>query len=283
MKILVTGSNGYLAKGIITNLLNDGHQVICVDIKNDEFDSRAEYFSCDLFEISNPYEYFNQPEVLLHLAWRNGFDHQNLSHIDDLSKHFKFIQDVAKSGVKKICVLGSMHEIGFHEGSINENTICKPMNYYGVCKNTLRELVELLAKEYDFIYQWIRAYYIVDYSVRSNSIFSKIARAFINNEKYFPLNSGLNQYDFIEYDKFSFQVSSVVNQDRINGIINCCSGYPEQLGTRIEKFIRQYNIDIELKYNCFPDREYDSKAIWGDSGKIINILKNRESKESNEK
>ena len=32
------------------------------------------------------------------------------------------------------------------------------------------------------------------------------------------------------------------------------------------------NTDIKLQYGAFPDRPYDSKAIWGDDKKISNIL-----------
>ncbi|MFR3431567.1 MAG: hypothetical protein ACLTTH_16475 [Holdemanella porci] len=32
----------------------------------------------------NPYEYFENPDVLLHLAWRDGFVHTSPFHIQDL-------------------------------------------------------------------------------------------------------------------------------------------------------------------------------------------------------
>ncbi|MBP3710259.1 MAG: hypothetical protein J6I73_07660 [Treponema sp.] len=37
-----------------------------------------------------------------------------------------------------------MHEVGFHEGSINENTPCNLLSLYGVAKNVLRQMAELL-------------------------------------------------------------------------------------------------------------------------------------------
>lgn len=48
------------------------------------------------------------------------------------------------SGVGKLVVLRSMHEVGFHEGSINENTPCNLLSLYGVAKNVLRQMAELL-------------------------------------------------------------------------------------------------------------------------------------------
>ena len=42
MNILVTGANGYLGQGIVSSILDRGHDVIAVDFNVDRVDSRAE-------------------------------------------------------------------------------------------------------------------------------------------------------------------------------------------------------------------------------------------------
>ena len=61
-------------------------------------------------------------------------------------------------------------------------------------------------------------------------------------------------------------------QDRINGIINVCTGKPMSLADRVEKFLRDKNYKIKLDYGAFPDRPYDSPGTWGDPTKINRIL-----------
>lgn len=63
-------------------------------------------------------------------------------------------------------------------------------------------------------------------------------------------------------------------QDKVNGIINICSGRPEKLADRVERFIKENGYKIKLEYGAFPDRPYDSKAVWGNSAKIDIICKN---------
>ena len=46
------------------------------------------------------------------------------------------------------------------------------------------------------------------------------------------------------------------------------------LGEQIEKFIADNNFDIKLDYGAFPDRPYDSPAVWGDNSKIKQIMEN---------
>ena len=45
------------------------------------------------------------------------------------------------------------------------------------------------------------------------------------------------------------------------------------LADRVERFIKENDYDIKLKYGAFPDRAYDSDAVWGNSEKIKKILK----------
>ena len=272
MKILVTGANGYLGQGIVKAILERGNQVMAVDFKVDHVDERAEKIPCNLFEIENPYNHFGKPDVLLHLAWRDGFVHYSNAHIDDLPKHYAFIKAFADEGCKHIAVMGSMHEVGFFEGSINENTPCHPTTPYGIGKNALRDLTAMVCKQNNAVFQWMRGYYIVGNSKYGSSIFSKITEAVEEGKKEFPFTLGQNQYDFIDYSQFCNQVAAVVGQNQEQGIINICSGRPEKLADRVERFIKDNNYNIRLKYGAFPDRPYDSKAIWGDSSKIEKIM-----------
>ena len=60
---------------------------------------------------------------------------------------------------------------------------------------------------------------------------------------------GQNQFDFIDYEDFCKQVAAAVGQDEINGIINICSGKPEKLADRVERFIKENGCDKYYQYN----------------------------------
>lgn len=272
MKILVTGANGYLGQGIVRHILDNGNDVVAADFSVDYVDERAKRISCNLFGIENPFDFFGQPDVLLHLAWRDGFVHYSDAHIDDLHKHYSFIKTFAESGVKQIAVMGSMHEIGFFEGSIKEDTPCNPITPYGISKNALRELTNMLCGQKGKKFQWLRGYYIVGTGQYGSSIFSKITAAEMEGKKEFPFTMGQNQFDFIDYEEFCEQVAKAVGQDQVLGIINICSGHPEKLADIVERFLKENKYSIKLKYGAFPERPYDSKAVWGDDQKIRAIL-----------
>lgn len=275
MRILVTGANGYLGKGVVKKLLDDGMDVVATDIRDNMIDKRAEVVCADLFGVEDPYEFFGKPDVVLHMAWRDGFVHNSENHIKDLPEHYHFLVKMIDSGVKQVAAMGSMHEIGFFEGSINESTPCNPQSLYGISKNAIREAIQLKAKEKNCIFQWLRGFYIVGNTEDGSSIFSKIVQTAHKGGTTFPFTMGLNQFDFIDYPEFCKLVADTVEQSEIDGIINICSGRPQKLGDRVEKFIKENNFNITLQYGAFPDRPYDSKAIWGDDFKIKMIEKTR--------
>lgn len=276
MKILVTGANGYIGRHVVTSLLDSGVEVIACDIKTDNVDSRATCVDFDLFNLpdSNIFELLGSPDVCLHMAWRNGFVHNAGTQMGDLSSHYRFLTTLIDGGLKHLAVMGSMHEVGYWEGAIDENTPCNPLSMYGIAKNALRQSMELYCKQKKVVFQWLRCYYILGDDKHNNSIFCKILMAAEEGKKTFPFTTGKNKYDFINVDELAKLISATVTQTDINGIINCCTGSPISLAEKVESFIKGHNLDIKLEYGAFPDRPYDSPCVYGDPEKIKKILKN---------
>lgn len=273
-KILVTGSNGYIGRHVVKYLLDAGHQVVAADISNDSVDDRAQKINVSIFDgCENAYELFGSPDICIHLAWRNGFVHNAPTHMEDLPLHYAFLKSLVDSGLKRLAVMGTMHEIGYWEGAIDEDTPCNPQSQYGIAKDSLRRSIIQLTEERGVTLYWLRAYYILGDDARNNSIFSKIIAMDAQGETRFPFTSGKNLYDFITVDELARYISLASTQDKITGIINVCSGKPVSLGDKVEEFIKDNNLSIKLDYGAFPDRPYDSPGVWGNADKINKILK----------
>lgn len=273
MKILVTGANGYIGSKVVKALCDNNVEVIATDFNDNNIDKRANFIKADIFSNNdNWYSYFSSPDVCIHLAWRDGFVHNSKHHMEDLSSHYKFMCNLIDNGLKQIACMGTMHEVGYHEGSVDENTSCSPLSLYGVAKNALRKAIEIYASSKNVKFQWLRAYYIFGDDLYGNSIFCKIRQAVKDGKELFPFTTGKNEYDFIHVDDLAKQISMCIMQDKVLGIINVCSGKPISLAKQIEWYISNNNLPIKLDYGKFPDRPYDSPCIYGDNKKIKEIL-----------
>lgn len=272
--VLVTGAGGYIGRHVVQSLLKRDLEVKVLDVRFEGVDERAERVNIDLF--SGDPDIYNQmgcPDVVLHMAWRDGFTHNSSAHLDDLAKHYHLIENLYLGGLKQLAVMGTMHEIGYWEGPIDENSPCSPASLYGIAKNALREAAVLSANAHQAILQWIRAYYIVGDDKFGNSIFSKLLAAAEEGKKTFPFTTGKNLYDFISVRDLADQIAAVLDQDEVTGIINACTGRPMSLAERVEAYIAENSLDVALDYGAYPDRPYDSPGVWGDATKIQQILK----------
>lgn len=277
MKILVTGANGYIGHHVVDFLINIKKDVMALDFNSNNINKNATFINYDILNNADDpelYNKLNRPDNVIHLAWQDGFNHYSQSHIDNLIKHFYFIKNMIDSGAKSISVMGTAHEIGYHEGKIDENTPANPLSYYGIAKNTLRQLVFAYAKDKDVSIKWLRAYYITGDDKNNHSVFTKMLQVASSEEGgvKFPFTKGTNQFDFIDINDLAEQISLASIQNNIEGVINVCSGEPVSLKDKAQEFILKHNLKIKLELGVFPQRKYDSPVVYGDNSKIKKII-----------
>lgn len=282
MKFLVTGATGFIGNHVIPILLERGHQVIATG--RDQFKAvsspwykQVKFILFDLAELPKEepvFEFFERPDVLIHLAW-DGLPHFNdLIHIDqNFPIHYKFLKAFINSGGKHVLVVGTCLEYGMISGCLKEDMVVSPSTSYAIAKNSLRQFLEVLNnKQSSFIFQWVRLFYMYGKGQHPRSVIPQLEEAILRGDKSFNMSGGEQLRDYLPVTKVAEYIVKIAEQDQVVGVINCSSAQPIAIKTFVKKYAESLGSNIQLNFGYYPYTDYEPMFFWGDNQKLKTII-----------
>ncbi len=283
MKILITGATGFIGSHLIFELLkNKSNQIIATSkntnkAKKFEWFSKVKFIEFDFnnYKDENLYSLFQKPDQIIHLAWNNLSDVKNPKHLNEtLLNHYKFIESMVAAGLKEIVVTGTCFEYGMIEGSLSENLEVNPINSYGKAKNKLREMIVDLKKKYNFIYKWIRVFYVYGERQSETSLMYLLDLAIKNKDKEFNMSGGEQLRDFLYIEDVVKYIRLIADQKiYINQVINCCSGKPISVKDLVMRYLKERKYSLKLNLGYYPYPDFEPMSFWGDRFYLDELLK----------
>jgi nucleoside-diphosphate-sugar epimerase len=281
MKILVTGASGFIGHHVINELLKSKtHEIIATSknkTKAENFDwyNKVNYIQCDLNEHkTNFYTFFNKPDIMIHLAWEGLPNYTELFHFErNLNTHYILIKTMLTDGLRDITISGTCFEYGMLNGCLSEDMITNPIMPYALAKDTLRKFIQELQKKISFTFKWTRLFYMYGEGQNPKSLIPQLNEALNNNEDVFNMSGGDQIRDYLPVEKVAEYLVKIALQNKITGIINCCSGNPITVKQLVENYINERNKKIVLNYGYYPYPNYVPMEFWGDTRKLKLIIK----------
>lgn len=280
MKVLVTGATGFIGNYVVEELLKYEHKIIATSIEHKNqiqfsWIEKVDYIQADLNEDKkNWFAFFNEPDQIIHLAWEGLPNYKELFHIErNLPRNYCFLKNIIRNGLKKVVVIGTCFEYGMQSGALKEDMDTKPNNPYALAKDCLRKYLEQLKSKINFEFKWVRLFYMYGKGQHPKSILSQLDRALEKGETSFNMSGGEQLRDYLPVEKVADYIVKISMQDKIGGIINCCSGKPISIRKLVENYLAKKSKSIELNLDYYQCPDYEPMAFWGDSRKLKSILK----------
>jgi UDP-glucuronate 4-epimerase len=222
IKILVTGSAGFIGSSLVLKLLQEGHSVIGIDNHNDYYDPKLKearlkrfndnpnyiHYIADIADKNKLEEIFliNHPNMVVNLAAQAGVRYSienpsayinsnivGFANILECARHFKIEHLVYASSSS---VYGANTKLPF---SIHDN-IDHPLSLYAASKKAN----ELMAHTYSHLYQipttGLRFFTVYGPWGRPDMALFKFTKAIISGEPITIFNNGRHKRDFTYID-----------------------------------------------------------------------------------
>lgn len=283
-KVLVTGATSFIGNYVIGQLLQ---QKKCTVIASSSISENArsaswfplvKYVPFNLKEFDNHinyYEFFDKPDVMIHLAWEGLPNYKAAFHIEEnLPRHFSFLKNCIEHGLTDVTITGTCFEYGMQEGCLSEDIDAMPDNAYAMAKDTLRKQLQQLQQLKSFKLKWVRLFYMYGSGQSPNSLFSQLDRALANGETEFNMSGGEQERDYLPVEKVGVYLVRIALQDEVTGVINCCSGKPVTVKAFVKNYLAQKKKHIQLNLGYYPYADYEPMRFWGDNQKLKTIINN---------
>ncbi len=157
MRILITGSNGYIGSVLGNYLISKKFKIIGIDKKNNNKFINFKQLKCDL---NNTYRLIKilekyKPEKVIHLAGESTIDNifNKKNYITNNIKATKNLLDICKKQKIKDIIFSSTAAVYKQTNKkIKESYIKKPNNIYGITKLKAENLIKKYSTYYNLNY-----------------------------------------------------------------------------------------------------------------------------------
>ena len=171
MKILVTGSAGFIGSWVADSLVEEGHTVIGVDNLSggtrDNYSGKYQFFVFEL-AVPNQVDWLIkkiQPEIIFHLAScaREGASAFQPLYVSQTNYQafMNLIEPAITHGLKHFVFTSSMAVYGNQTPPFDEGIPTRPVDVYGVNKSAIEETLKILADIHEFDYTILRPHNVM--------------------------------------------------------------------------------------------------------------------------
>jgi dTDP-6-deoxy-L-talose 4-dehydrogenase (NAD+) len=285
MRVLVTGATGFIGTHVINELIKRDVEIIATSRSENRAKLKAWYSSVKFIEhdiqntTGNLFSKFQNPDILIHLAWSGLPNYKNLFHIEsELHKQYYFIKKMVTDGLNDLNITGTCFEYGMQQGCLSEDgNPPSAENSYALAKDCLRKFLLLLQQEHVFTFKWLRLFYMHGSGQNENSILSKLQSALDQNDSTFNMSGGQQVRDYLPIEEVARHIVTCSLQTKTQGIINISSNNPVKIVDLVNRYLIERNKTISLNLGFYPYPDYEPFSFWGDNTKLNNIYIQNES------
>jgi len=281
VRILVTGSAGFVGSWIAQALIENGHKVLGIDDFSGGENSACDQLTLDLRnrrDLDIPIQFF-KPEVLVHLAAnaREGASQFQPWEVvsRNVSAYASVLEASLQAGVSRVVLFSSMAVYGDQTPPFDETLPLKPVDVYGTCKASMERMTEILSLVHGFQWVVLRPHNVFGERQSMTDRYRNVVAIFMNRilrgEPIYIYGDGSQERAF-SYIKNSLPcyVRAIEDTGVNKEAINIGGRVPITVKKLAELVMEQMGIEAKIIY--LPDRPLEVKYAYATTEKSERLL-----------
>lgn len=277
MKVLITGSSGFIGSHLAREFKENGYDVICSDIKASENSIALDIMNNDMIQAVLVE---NKPDVLVNMAgqanvalsWKNPQLTMQLNSIGVIN----ILESVRIVNPKiRVLVVGSADEygrLGDKGRNVTEDIPVNPVTPYAISKQTQELFARLYVKTYGLDVCLIRLFNLggpgQDKGYMISDFSSAIAEIESGLRNYMSVGNLESSRDFTHVIDACNAIRLIVEKGHSGEIYNICSGKVYKAKDVLNKLLKMTNNNIEVKNDPSKMRPSDTPVVCGNHDKL---------------
>ena len=295
MKVLITGSAGFIGYNLAKNLLEKkGFKIVGIDNFNDYYDVNLKKKRNNLLKKYKNFEFIKIDirnkiklekifmkknfDFVFHFAAQAGvrysIDHPRKYVESNLMGFYNILENVKKYKVKRLFYASSSSVYGENKNfPLNEKENIFPKNIYGLSKKVNEEIGLIFNRYYKVKLIGLRFFTIYGEWGRPDMMMIKFISSYYKNKIFKLYNFGNHVRDFTYVgDAVNIMYLLLKNHKKLNNfdILNICSNNPINL-KEIVSFMKKNKINPKIKKVTLQKAEI--LKTHGDNSKLLKYIK----------
>lgn len=278
MRVLVTGSAGFIGSHLADALLKEGHEVFGMDnlsvggLDNVSLPLKSKFWTIDLKDkvATDKLVHRVKPEVVYHCA---AWAHEGLSQFsprliteNNLNIFLNTLVSSLNAGCKRHIVFSSIAAYGNQEPPFKESIPLKPVDIYGLNKATIEETVKILSKVHDFQYVTVRPHNVYGPRQSLKDPYRNVLGIWMNrllqDQGYYIYGDGEQTRGFSYIDDIIPPLVKLAAMDNSGDVFNIGADKEYSLNELSKTLLKVTGKDVEIIY--LADRPAEVKHAYCD-------------------
>jgi nucleoside-diphosphate-sugar epimerase len=276
-KVLVTGASGFIGRHTISRLVARGFVVHALTASNNQLIDLTDchWHQVDLLDSITTAEIIKtvQPSHLLHLAWYAvpGKYWSSVENLRWVQASLELVRHFREAGGERVVVAGSCAEYDWQHGYCSELlTPRQPNSLYGVCKNSLQEILQSYGKVSGLSNAWGRIFLLYGSHEFPGRLVASIIRSVLQGQAA-NCSHGRQIRDFMYVEDVAAAFVTLLDSE-VSGTINISTGVPiaiKDIATQIASIIGRPEL---LKLGAIAAAANDVPLLVGNADRLNNEL-----------